>query len=505
MALNVDPAELVSMAGELATMARITGAALPKDWVVPAGADPISAQAVPQLNGHAATVMNGLLGVLNEVHRSAWNVGAAAVDYTRTDDENGRKVAGAGGSEQAVNPVAETPPHTPRFAPEFRFPMVGTEVDPLTFAQQLHSGPGPGHAAQFAQNLRSYLATTHTAATGHIDRTAAGMQHWTPVGSLAAQQLTEHRSWLDQLGSALSELADGIENYSNAFTAAKAKHPTPAEIIAARKELVAAMRSKNEVAMQDALAKFQEQNARSAQTVGEYEISVNSKTPGKSGTNGTAQAGSDGGGQDLQALMQMIPAMMSMMQTGMSTMGQDGQFDSIGDAESGLGEYGDYGDYGVGGYGGNAATPIGDLTSSIGSGAGGGGDSLPSVTVGPMPTVASVASSSPASNPSASNASAMPKAPVIDALGSSPAAATRGVAGAAGMPYMPMTPGMPGAGGGNNERNRVVAWHPDRLMYVDDTPHTEQVIGEKPTIAPAVTPPTPSPAKQAPTQTGGNA
>jgi hypothetical protein len=72
------------------------------------------------------------------------------------------------------------------------------------------------------------------------------------------------------------------------------------------------------------------------------------------------------------------------------------------------------------------------------------------------------------------------------------------------MPYMPMAPGM-GGGGGGNERNRVVAWHPDRLMYVDDTPHTEQVIGEKPTIAPTVTPPTPSPANQTPSQSGGSA
>lgn len=66
--------------------------------------------------------------------------------------------------------------------------------------------------------------------------------------------------------------------------------------------------------------------------------------------------------------------------------------------------------------------------------------------------------------------------------------------------------GMGGAGGGGgNERNRVVAWHPDRLMYVDDTPHTEPVIGERPTIAPTVTQPTPTPANQAPTRSGGNA
>ncbi|MFG3521274.1 PPE domain-containing protein [Nocardia nova] len=498
--MNVDPTELVSAASALADMAHNSGATLPRGWVVPAGADPISAQAVPQLNGSAQDLYNGVLGALNEVHRTAWNIGAAAVDYTEADEQAGRDIGGAG-SDLLTNPVAETPPHTPRFAPTFRLPAVGAEVDPLTFAQQLHTGPGPGGAARFAENVRNYLSTTHADATSGLDQAALRMQHWTPVGSAAAQQLSKHRSWLDQLGSALGDLADNAQNYADAFTAAKAKHPTPQEIIAARKELVSAMRSKNELGVQDALAKFQEQNARSAQTVTDYSTAVNSKGPSKGSETSGSQ--SDSSGSDMSMLAQMLPTMMSSLMQGgmMSQLGQGGSTDSLDGLDgSDYGyDYGSYPDYGSagGGYGGGGAMPIGDITSGLDSGS----TSTPTVSVGPMPMVASASTAGTA----ASSASNMPRTPVIEPLSSSAAAAARGAAGGSPMmPYMPMAPGM-GGGGGGNERNRVVAWHPDRLMYVDDTPHTEQVIGEKPTIAPTVTPPTPSPANQTPSQSGGSA
>ncbi|NKY54018.1 PPE domain-containing protein [Nocardia vermiculata] len=500
MAMNVDPAELVSAAAALADMARTTGGGLPKSWVVPAGADPISAQAVPQLNAGAQDLYNGVLGTLNEVHRTAHNIGAAAVDYTLADDEGGREVAGSGADLES-NPVAELPPHTARSAPRFTLPAVGAEVDPLTFAKQLHTGPGPGGAARFAEKVRTFLSTTHTDAVTGLDRAAQTMQHWTPVGSQAALELTERRGWLDELGSALGRLADGAENYSNAFTAAKAKHPTPQEIIAARKELVAAMRSKNELGVQDALAKTQEQNARSAQTVSDYSIAVGSETPSESGKSGESEAGaaqSGSNGNEMNMLAQMLPSLLSSLMQGgmMSQMGDSTDaLTGLDDSEYGY-DYGGYEDYGAGGYGGGSAMPIGDITSGIGAG----GD-VPAVSVGAMPTVASASTSSTAG----SNAPNLPRASVIEPLSSSASSAARGMHPGGGMPYMPMAPGMGGAGGGNNERNRVVAWHPDRLMYVDDTPHTEQVIGEKPTIAPSVTPPTPSPANQTPSRSGGSA
>lgn len=497
MALNVNPSDLVSTAAALAEMAQLTGTVLPKGWVVPAGADPISAQAVPQLNAQAQHLYNGVLGMLNEVHRTAHNVGGAAADYTKADDQGARQIAGSG-SDQVTNPVAETPPHTPRFAPNIRFPAAGVAVDPLTFAQQLHSGPGPGGAARFAENVRSYLTTTHADATDGLDRSSVTMRNWTPVGSAAAQELDDHRNWLGRLGSALSQLADGADTYSNAFTTAKAKHPTPQEIIAARKELVAAMRSKNELGVADALAKFHEQNARSAQTIGDYATTVNSEDA--TGTNTAGEAGASGGG-DMRMLAQMLPSMMSsMMQAGsMAQMGGLGQSE---DALSGYDDYGYgdyYGDYGSYGDYGGGAMPIGDITGGIDGG-------IPSVSVGPMPMVGSATSASTLRGSTGGTASSMPRAAVAESLGSPAGPAGRG-AHSPYMPYMPMSPGMGGMGGGGagNDRNRVVAWHPDRLMYVDDTPHTEQVIGEKPTIAPTVTPATPSPANQTPSPSGGNA
>ncbi|NEW36019.1 hypothetical protein GV791_26130 [Nocardia cyriacigeorgica] len=104
----------------------------------------------------------------------------------------------------------------------------------------------------------------------------------------------------------------------------------------------------------------------------------------------------------------------------------------------------------------------------------------------------------------------LPRAPVIEPLTASSSGGAGGAMRGSGMPmmpYMPMAPGAGGAGGGGEDRSRVVAWHPDRLMYVDDTPHTEMVIGERPTIAPSVTPPTPNSAgaNQHSSHTGGTA
>ncbi|WP_406271759.1 PPE domain-containing protein [Nocardia sp. NBC_00881] len=487
MALNVDPQELVAAASKLAAMARETGTALPGGWVVPAGADPISAGAVPQLNAQAASLFNGMIGVLNEVQRTAHNIGAAAAEYTETDERNGR-IIGGGGSDVVNNPVGEFQEVGQRRPPTMSFPAGGGAIDPLAFAQQLHTGPGPGAATGFADSIRKFTGSQHLAAAESVDLAARAMQNWEPVGAAAATELGQHRGWLDQLGTGLGMLADGIDTYSNAFRTAKAKHPTPEEIIAARKELLAAMRSKNEAGIQAALAKFEEQNARSFETITGYSTEVNSKVP--AGDSG-GESGSGSGSGDTSALSSMLPALMSAMASAGMPMSQLGQDSAEGYDDYGLDEYG-YDGLGVpSGLG--AGSPSGMPIGSPGAG-------IPdveaqSVQVGAMPMVAS-----------SGGASSMPRAPVLEPLGApsgNAAAAARG--GSPMMPYMPMSPGMGGAGGGNNERNRVVAWHPDRLMYVDNTPHTELVIGERPTIAPTVTPPTPTPANQTPTQPGGNA
>lgn len=484
MALNVDLGELVAVAARAADMARTTGAALPREWVLPAGADPISAQAVPRLNAQAAGLFNGVLGVLNEVQKLSHNVGTAAVEYA-TADTDGARTIGSGETTDAANPVPQIEQVGYRRVPESLSNMTSVTGDPLIFAQQLHSGPGPGPAHRFANSVRAFTAENVTTARGDMDDAASTMQHWTPVGSDVAEKITKYRGWLDELGNGLTLLADSADSYGGSFANAKAKHPTPEEIIAARKKLVRAMRSKDEIGTQAALAEFQEQNARSAETIGNYSAETGVAT----GTAEQAGAGTGQGG-DSSALMQMMPALMSMMSTGMNGLPlteeiSDDYYDDY------------YDDYG-----------LGDLGIPSGS-PGGGVPSLPgvpspaeveSVTVGPMPMTTAVGLGS------SSGLASAPRVPVMESA--SPSSSSSAPYGRSGMPYMPMMPMSPGAGGGGangNERNRVVAWHPDRLMYVDDTPHTEQVIGERPTIAPTVTSPTPPPPNQAPTRSGGSA
>ncbi|WP_405136710.1 PPE domain-containing protein [Nocardia sp. NBC_01388] len=509
--MNVDPHELVDVASALAALVRATHGALPAAWVQPAGADPITAEYVPQLNAQKAALANQVIGALNQVHPMAHHIGSSAADYTTTDNLSGRTLGGGG--DPVTNPVSMMEPLAAQQVPISSFPVPSGSVDPLTLARQLHSGPGPGPAAEFANELRTYVAGSHRAAVDGLGIASDTLQNWTPVGTAVATQLTGHRYQLDELGAGLSDLADGIDGYSNAFRSAKTRHPTPQELIAARRHLLAAMRSKNAAAIEAALVKFNELNARSAETFSQYVAEVNSRTttpgPGKGGTTGsgsgngtttgsgsggsttggsttggtTSGSGTSNSGTDLMS--QMLPSLISAMTSGANSLSgtndkstdaipdvtdpyQDGGYPSIPSTVSG----GAPGDSGVPG------APAADI-----SGAGPAG-----VDVGQMPMVTGSATLSPST--SLSRASSMVP---LESAGAG-AASARGVAGGSPMmPYMPMSPGMGGAGGGGGgERNRVVAWHPDRLMYVDNTPYTEAVIGEKPTIAPTVTPPTPA-------------
>ena len=476
MALNVDPGELAAAASQLAALARATHESLPQSWVLPAGAEQISAEHVPQLNGQAADLFNRTAGLLHEIHNTAYKIGASAADYTHTDDEDARTIGGSGGGVLS-NPVDLPQPPGPRQPPVFSLPDAPA-VDPLLFAQQLRAGLGPGPAANFASNVREYLAGSHLPAMTGLDQAARTMQDWTPVGTDAAAELDRHRSGLDELSTLLSQLAEGADNYGDAFTTAKAHHPTPEEIIAARKELLAAIRSKNQLGVDDALAKFQEQNARSAATIAGYSAKVNSGN----GTQTASGTGNSGGSSDSSALSSMLPLLSSMMsgQNGLNSMNsanQDGgAADDLGSLNDALGNMG-----GFSGYGGDGSAP---------------GASVPSAADVSSADNVSIAGPLPLANAAAAAAvSGLATAPVAELLQAATAAAAAKTGGANGSPYMPYMPmsGTGGAGAGsNNERNRVVAWHPDRLMYVDDTPHTELVIGEKPTIAPSVTPPTPA-------------
>ncbi|WP_280413985.1 PPE domain-containing protein [Nocardia carnea] len=489
MALNVDLGELVAVAGKSADMARLTGAAMPREWVLPAGADPISAQAVPQLNADAAALFNATVGVLNKIQRDAHHIGQAAVEYAAADDEGARLVNGSG-ADLVDNPVPAVEQVGLRRVPPGLRDMPVVTGDPLTFAQQLHSGPGPEPAHRFADSVRLFNTSSRVQAADDMDRAGSVLQHWTPVGSEVATRFATYRGWMDSLGDAMEKLAQGAESYGNAFARAKAKHPTPEEIIAARKKMLAAARAKNEAALAAATAEYNEMNVRAGEATGSYVSETGTGVADSSQSSGAAAAQTGSGSGD-QMLSQMLPMLMSMME-----LGQDGLSPTEEISDDYYDDY--YDDYGLGDY----------SVPSYGSPTGG----SPSVPSGGIPSASEVQT--------LSGSTVMPLTPAVgSSLGSPPRVPTsEGVAGSSGSPSarsgMPMMPMMPmggmggagaGAGGGGDERNRIVAWHPDRLMYVDDTPHTEPVIGERPTIAPTVTQPTPAPANQAPTRTGGNA
>ncbi|MFE9575199.1 PPE domain-containing protein [Nocardia sp. NPDC006044] len=501
MALNVDPGELVAVASRLASHVRETGTAIPKGWVTPAGADPISVHYVPHLNTRTAALINGVLGSLGEVHSIAHHVGGSAVDYATTDDENARSIGRAGG-DPVTNPVGGVLQFTPREPPAG--PSGSAEaVDSLTFARQLRAGPGTGPAGRFADALRHFGRGLRMDTTGELDGAGKTLHNWTPVGTAAAESLDRQRNWLSRLAGGFDELADGVDHYRSAFDTAKAKHPTPEEIIATRKELVAAMRSKNEVRTQKALAEFQEQNARSSDAITGYSTAVGANAPVTSnsamGATAAAAGGTGGGSPDMSMLSSLLPVLMSTLASAaplsQSLNAANDPTETGYDSYDGLPDYADYADSG--------APSVSDISAPSDVSAGipdvASSTAAPSTfNVAPMPSVTPVTGT-----PATANSSFAQRASVIEPLSTASAQAAAQRSGQPMMPYMPMAPGMGGAGG-TGDRNRVVAWHPDRLMYVDDTPHTEQVIGERPSIAPTVTPATPNPA-QAPSQSGGSA
>ncbi|MBF6415255.1 PPE domain-containing protein [Nocardia cyriacigeorgica] len=497
MALDVDLSALVKAASSLTDAARDTGLALPSGWVVPAGADPISGAKVPQLNAQTAAVVNGMIDVLNAVAMDAYKIGKSAQAYSAQDDAGARAIGGRGG-EVIANPIAEPVPIPHRKPPVYSAPS-SASIDPLTFAKQLQAGPGPGPAKEFAEKVRGFARDISPIANQAVADSASAMAQWRPVGEKVAGNLNRYGGWLGHLVTGMRLLADSIDSYSEAFRIAKSSHPTPEEIIAARKELLAAMRSKDEARTALALAKFEEQNARSAETVTGYSAATNTLLPGEAAAEAAAgqaaggqSAGGQGGGEqgsgeqamDPSMLANLLPAMMNAMSSmGGLPLDQSSQEylddyalgDELYDDSYGFGSPGGYGGFGGGGGGGGFG------------GSGGGVDAAAVAAPTPLTTSASVP---------AGLTQGLPRAPVIEPLSASSSGASSSAMRNAGMPMMPYMPMAPGAGapggGGGEDRNRVVAWHPDRLMYVDDTPHTEMVIGERPTIAPSVTPPTPN-------------
>ena len=321
MVLNVDPAELISSAAQLAGTALGTHAALPGGWVVPAAADHVSAWKVPVLNGRTAELFNQTSRVLHGIHGTAGDIGAAAAAYSAADAQGGTAVDGSGG-EVLTNPVVPVEEFGQRVPPEYTFPGAGSAVDPLTFAQHLHAGPGPGPASGFADDIRQYLGGAHNDAATTVSGAMQAMRNWTPVGDAAAATLSGHASDLNVLGGALQELIDSIDTYSTAFQTAKAIHPTPQEIIDARRRLIAAMRSKDEPGILLELAILEEQNALSASTISDYATTVGLKTltdtttttPPKTTTTGAS--GPSSAASDSSTMAAILPALASLMSAG---------------------------------------------------------------------------------------------------------------------------------------------------------------------------------------------
>ncbi|MFF2554715.1 hypothetical protein ACFVUS_27190 [Nocardia sp. NPDC058058] len=485
--MNVEPGELVEAAATLWRLVQEAHAGLPSGWVPPAGADLPSTVASAVHSAHAESTFNGVIGVANRAAAHAQRIGSAAVDYTLADDEGSRMIGGRGGAI-AANPIAGTEQFGFRQAPPPSVTTAGA-VDPLTFAQQLHAGPGPAPARAYADSIRQYLDGPHRDAVDGFRDLIPVMNNWTPVGTTVAGHLDTFGRQLSEIGVSMGALAANVDGYADAFLTAKAQHPTPQEIVATRKRLLAASRSKDSAALAEALAEFNEQNALSAQTHTTYTGEVGKTVADQDGTSAKGSAGKGSGG-DMSMLMQMLPSLLSGLTNSANSLSQHDSTESE-DPDTEL-EY-------------PSDLPL--LPSFTGGGAGPGGGDLGSPTV-PDLTAYNVGRLPSASAPGGPGNTGLPRAPVIEAVPNlSPGNPAARPAGSPYMPYMPTTPGM-GAGapgGGGNDRARVVAWHPDRLMYVDDTPHTDAVIGEKPTIAPTVTPPTPTHANQAPTNTGGSA
>ncbi|MGW4243647.1 PPE domain-containing protein [Nocardia sp. NPDC004722] len=484
MVLRVNPQDLAGIAGTLSQLAAQVHSALPTDAVMPAGADADSAAAAALYNLRAASVTNEVVDLLNGLASHADRIRAAAVDYVAADEEGARKI-GVGGGVAITNPVAGAVRFAPRPSPP---PPVLTEVavDPLTFAQQLQSGPGPGPARDYARLLRRFTDHARLDAVATLDDAMRSLHKWTPVGTMAAEHVGNHRARLTQAADQLDTLAADVDNYAAAFAAVKARHPLPEEISKARERLLASLRSNNQAEKLAALEHFHEVNARSARSATEYTGKVGTaQTPGDDPKQNPNGNGGSGNG-DSSTMMQMLPALLSSMSglNGLQQHEMPSEPDTTVPDDSSFYPFENLPNI-PSFAGGGPAIPAVDTGYPV-------DEEIPQVPMGGLPSVPAVATGA-----------GLPRAPVIDALsnGNAVASANRGGAGSPYMPYMPMSPGATGGAGGN-ERKRVVAWHPDRLICVDDTPYIDAVIGEKPTIAPTPTPPTPAP--QGPAHSGGS-
>lgn len=561
--LNSPLETLTGVASNLSGLAGDAHAALPNSTIVPAAGDPISAVGAHRLNARANTVVNRTIDGLNVIHPTAYQIGDSAQAYSLVDNRGAESIGGKPG-DSVTNPVADPTKIARRPAAPAVPDMPTGAFDPLTYATLLHTGPGPGSTTTFTTDVIKFTNGPHLAAGTGVDHGATSLESWTPIGTQLSGHFNQFRGWLDQMGGHYQDLINGANGYTNAFQNAKAKHPTPDEIVSAQNELLAANRAKpkDPARITAAVNHLNELYTQSRDAVNSYRNAIDELIPGSpddpaappeltsdidkvlnlplvkqllddqkklddekdkpqtpeqiakeaelqkkvdedraklgkwlqdSGAGGTQgnPTNPNGTSPAQNQKSPMDPSTMAMMAQMMSTLGQAGlnNRNANGDLSDELGDPG--------------ALPASESMSPLNfAGSDGGGYSSSAGGV----DVPQIGSMEAATAPGASSSAAPPRAPVMEPVSAGPAGGpTRGGPGG-GMPMAPYgAPMAPGGKGGMKERDRIVAWHPDRLMYVDDTPHTEAVIGEQPVIAPTVTNPTPNPGKSNPNQTGGAA
>ncbi|MFJ9370086.1 hypothetical protein ACIRRA_37490 [Nocardia sp. NPDC101769] len=508
MDLSVNPDEQLRAAQALDELHRRLHAGLPSTWAQPAGHDVNSHAVTTGINAGIQDSRNQAIAHFNELARHPHLMGAAMADLTQTDGDGAWSIGGSGG-EGRPNPIEPPTTYAPHSAP-VPTPPTATAVDPLIFAQQLHAGPGTGPTRDLANSLRQYRSGPYSSGLDELQGLLPVIADWTPVGTAIAAHLGTVQQQLSDLGDALDGHASALDNYADAFDTAKNRHPTPQEIQSTRKKLLAAMKTRPQdpVAVAQALAEFNEHNARSVQTFTEYTAKAGtSANPGDTGgdpskpttsggqpvPSGTGTSNGNNGNQN-SMMAEVLPALLSSAMSGANSqlsqnnLSNQPSLDPSPYLDTPLPSVPTLSDFGGGG---GPGFPVGDP----------GGPSVPTVSTdpGPLPVVGAPALASTVSSPSTTPTAVIEPLPTA----ANARSAAAGVGTSPMGPYMPVTPGM-GGGAGGSERSRVVAWHPDQKMFVDHTPHVEAVIGEKPTIAPTPTPATPAPANQAATKNGGS-
>ncbi|MBL1079756.1 hypothetical protein JK358_35680 [Nocardia sp. 2] len=480
MNLHVSPDDLDGIATSMAATARELARTTPRQWFRGAGTDDGSRAMGEWTNHHLAAIKQTIENCCNAIQDTHDKLRIAAAEYRRADAQ-GAAALGAPGGDTSARPVALPPLSVPTTPP----PRQASQQANLTseaLARQLNNGPGPEHARQLAADLRAFRSGPQQDA----DNGLRGLQQrlpdaWRPNGAGAAAEVSRHRDSLDRVGTRLDALATALDRYRQAFLTAQNTHPKPGEIQQAWEELQAALRGKDDLAVQQALDRYNELRERSLRTADNYFSEVGDSTtatnkPGDQPEDEKPPANTGSTGSD--SMTSMLPLLLnSLASNALSSDSESALDDAYYDDEL-LDDY--LPAYDTSGYAGGGGGYYGSPGTTV-SGAATGS----SVPFGTLPVTA---------NTAAVAATSGPRAPVLDAY--NPNAATSTNPTRAGSGYMPgyFPPGMAGAGanGNGNDRPRVKEWHPDRLMYEDKTQSVEQVIGDKPTIRPTVTPPTPA-------------